>query len=99
MKTTEDWDEEYERNIHVDLPGRRRVGEPYRERIRQLETENTRLRKAFKVTQYPVELRDYFAGLAMQGLLTHDDEGLIPEAARDAYRYADAMLNAREAPE
>jgi hypothetical protein len=44
-------------------------------------------------------LRDYFAGLAMQGLLTHDDEGLIPETARDAYRYADAMLNAREASE
>ncbi len=44
-------------------------------------------------------LRDWFAGLAMQGLLTHDDEGLIPETARDAYRYADAMLKAREAPE
>ena len=44
-------------------------------------------------------LRDYFAGLAMQGLLTHDDEGLIPETARDAYRYADAMLKAREASE
>jgi hypothetical protein len=46
MKTTEEWDEEYERNIHVDLPGRRRVGEPYREHIRQLETENDRLREA-----------------------------------------------------
>ncbi len=44
-------------------------------------------------------LRDYFAGLALQGLLTHDDEGLIPEAARDAYRYADAMLKARETSE
>jgi len=52
-----------------------------------------------KVTQYPVELRDWFAGLAMQGLLTHDDEGLISEAAQDAYRYADAMLKAREASE
>ncbi len=46
-----------------------------------------------------IELRDLFAGLALQGLLTHDDEGLIPEAAQDAYRYADAMLKAREAPE
>jgi hypothetical protein len=44
-------------------------------------------------------LRDWFAGMAMQGLLTHDDEGLIPETARDAYRYADAMLKAREASE
>jgi hypothetical protein len=48
MKTTEEWDEEYERNIHVDLPGRRRVGEPYREHIRQLETENDRLRKTLR---------------------------------------------------
>ncbi len=46
-----------------------------------------------------MSLRDWFAGLAMQGLLTHDDEGLIPETARDAYRYADAMLNARKASE
>ncbi len=43
-----------------------------------------------------IELRDWFAGLALQGILTHDDEGLIPEAAQDAYRYADAMLKARE---
>jgi hypothetical protein len=40
-----------------------------------------------------------FAGLAMQGLLVHDDEGVISEAARDAYRYADAMLKARETSE
>jgi hypothetical protein len=46
-----------------------------------------------------VSLRDWFAGLAMQGLLVHDDEGVISESARDAYRYADAMLKAREASE
>jgi hypothetical protein len=46
-----------------------------------------------------MSLRDWFAGMAMQGLLVHDDEGVISEAARDAYRYADAMLKAREASE
>jgi hypothetical protein len=44
-------------------------------------------------------LRDYFAAKAMQslilGLTGHDDE--IPETAEDAYRFADAMLKAREA--
>ncbi len=48
MKTTEEWDEEYERNIHVDLPGRRRVGEPYREHIRQLETQRDQLMEALE---------------------------------------------------
>ena len=43
-----------------------------------------------------MSLRDWFAGLAMQGLLVHDDEGVISEAERDAYLYADAMLKARE---
>jgi hypothetical protein len=44
-------------------------------------------------------LRDYFAGLAMQslilGLTGHDNE--IPDTAEDAYRFADAMLKARQA--
>ncbi len=55
--------------------------------------------KSVAIGEEGMTLRDWFAGLALQGLLTHDDEGLIPEAARDAYRYADAMLKAREAPE
>ena len=45
MKTTEEWDEEYERNIHIDLPGQRRSAPiaPYRERIRNLEEEYAKL--------------------------------------------------------
>ena len=43
-------------------------------------------------------LRDHFAGLAMQKIIdsyeTPTTEGTI---AREAYRYADAMLEAREA--
>jgi hypothetical protein len=45
---------------------------------------------------YGMTLRDWFAGMAMQGMLTRDDEGKIPDVAKDAYRYADAMLKARE---
>ena len=40
-------------------------------------------------------LRDYFAAKAIQGLLT-DAEKFWDEAAPLAYRYADAMLAARE---
>jgi hypothetical protein len=53
----------------------------------------------------PVEgmtLRDYFAAKAMQGIIASeklgDEEFATPEMyARDAYKYADAMLKAREA--
>ena len=50
--------------------------------------------KAFKDRQ---TIRDHFAGLAMQKIIdsyeTPTTEGTI---AREAYRYADAMLEARE---
>lgn len=47
-------------------------------------------------------LRDYFAAKAMQGIIASekpgDEEFATPEMyARDAYKYADAMLKAREA--
>ena len=42
-------------------------------------------------------LRDWFAGQALAGILADSkSEGTITEYARDAYRYADAMLTARE---
>jgi len=43
-------------------------------------------------------LRDYFAAKAMLGFLTLDmqDEYLASETAKEAYRYADAMLKERE---
>jgi hypothetical protein len=44
-------------------------------------------------------LRDYFAAKAMQQMteyLRSQDYGLIDETAAMAYRYADAMLKARE---
>ena len=44
-------------------------------------------------------LRDYFAAKAMQGrIINNDNNGDIPHdwIAVDAYRYADAMLKARE---
>lgn len=42
-----------------------------------------------------MSLRDWFAGMALQTLLSNDDEGTIESTARDAYRYAAAMLEER----
>ena len=45
-------------------------------------------------------LRDYFAAKAMQALvmdgLKRDGSATVPNVAKDAYRMADAMLEARE---
>lgn len=45
-----------------------------------------------------LSLRDYFAALAMQGYLTHEQAANSPEdvVAGWAYSMADAMLRARE---
>lgn len=45
-----------------------------------------------------MDLRDYFAAKAMQALITcAENHGDIPHdmCARDAYRYADALMKAR----
>ena len=42
-----------------------------------------------------ISLRDWFAGMAMQGTIPIDDNGATNTAIR-AYRLADAMLKARE---
>jgi len=41
-------------------------------------------------------LRDHFAGLAMQGLMTTYDGNSCSIIARDAYEVADAMIAERE---
>lgn len=49
----------------------------------------------------PNDLRDWFAGMALQGWLAGDEpekRSYPQEAAYEAYQYADAMLAAREAP-
>jgi len=44
--------------------------------------------------QTGMDLRDWFAGLAMEGIIY---EGVTPEqTAKAAYRMADAMMKARE---
>jgi len=44
-----------------------------------------------------VSLRDYFAAAALQGNIAHPEvTGNRDDIARDAYKYADAMLKARE---
>ena len=50
-------------------------------------------------TQEGMTLRDYFAAKAMQSLvlMSTGEDNEIPDAAEDAYSYADAMLKAREA--
>jgi hypothetical protein len=41
--------------------------------------------------------RDYFAAMAMQGMLSDQQrDGSFLEYAEDAYRFSDAMLKARE---
>jgi hypothetical protein len=48
---------------------------------------------------YGMELRDYFAAAALQGILAGHQDGAHPNIyslARDAYRVADAMLKERE---
>jgi hypothetical protein len=47
-------------------------------------------------------LRDYFAAKAMQGIIASEQPGdeefaTLEMCAHDAYKYADAMLKAREA--
>lgn len=43
-----------------------------------------------------MSLRDYFAAQALEGLLCACCAGLPGEAASNAYKYADAMLEARD---
>jgi hypothetical protein len=44
------------------------------------------------------DLRDYFAAKALQGILTDAEIAMgISEIAELAYKYADAMMKAREA--
>ena len=44
-----------------------------------------------------MSLRDYFAAKAMQSLISLDFDDMSPNAVSyDAYKYADAMLTARE---
>lgn len=45
-----------------------------------------------------MSLRDYFAGQALEGILTTNPQGLsTADLAKEAYQYADAMLKARKA--
>lgn len=43
-----------------------------------------------------MSLRDWFAGMALQGLLANMNNALHDSWARDAYNMADAMLKARQ---
>jgi hypothetical protein len=48
------------------------------------------------VVEGGMDLRDYFAAKAMQGLLAEGPVSGISNLTRDAYRVADAMMKARE---
>jgi hypothetical protein len=45
-----------------------------------------------------MDLRDYFAGLALQGLVASGTypTGIMFDTAKEAYQMADAMMKARE---
>lgn len=43
-----------------------------------------------------MDLRDYFAAKAMQGFLTESGDVVFDGLAKDSYRVADAMMEARK---
>ena len=47
-------------------------------------------------TEYGMDLRDYFAAKAMQGLLSNERIATIDEFTVKCYRIADAMMKARK---
>jgi hypothetical protein len=50
------------------------------------------------INYHGISIRDYFAAAALQGNIAHPEvTGNRDDIARDAYKYADAMLKAREA--
>ena len=50
--------------------------------------------------EYGMSLRDWFAGQALAGILAGDAHGsVVDDEVRTAFRYADAMLQARDAKE
>lgn len=59
---------------------------------------------AFPIEGYSngISIRDYFAAKAMQAMISNpsiidnDSDGAVNYAARAAYKFADAMLRARE---
>lgn len=55
-------------------------------------------RKEEEKAAYGMELRDYFATAAMQGMLAAQPDGSYPnvwDLARDAYKVADVMIQVR----
>jgi hypothetical protein len=52
--------------------------------------------KEYNYLLHGMSLRDWFAGMALKALLSDDEAGTIESTARDAYRYADAMLEERK---
>ena len=60
--------------------------------------------KAFPITEtwddpsyYGMELRDYFAAKAMQSIIIYDEGDFhLPSIAKESYRMADAMMEARK---
>ena len=55
--------------------------------------------KGVNVSQTGMDLRDYFAGKALQSLIAiyepKSPDGCVPDCAEAAYLYADAMMKAR----
>lgn len=54
------------------------------------QTDNPKLKSESRV-----ELRDYFAARAMQGMIVRVDEPNCPYIANEAYEMADAMMDRR----
>jgi hypothetical protein len=62
-----------------------------------LSDEHRRVVEAFVNAQQRMDLRDYFAAAALQGMLSNPDfTGNVEEYAHGAFLHADAMLKERE---
>lgn len=63
------------------------------------DTENSTIDMLTDDSQYGMDLRDYFAGLAMQGLLSNPNYGneiTIYETVKTCYAIADTMMREKE---
>ena len=87
--------------IELELEGEKRISGHYCEECDVMievwddEREAEHYEKQFDKDES--KLRDHFAGLAMQGFISHyRNEGTYPHLAEISYKVADAMIKARK---
>ena len=59
------------------------------------DTQNNSAERLNDDSQYGMDLRDYFAGLAMQGMIASGGAVSMKATAEDSYKIADFMMRER----